>query len=129
MAAVKYMLLIYSNPANWEPLGELSQGEALSPEQQRQFANEHAALRAQLADSGEKVGGQALAVPAETTTVRVRDGELQATDGPYVEMKEHLAGYYLVECDSRERAIEIAASLPDARLAGVEVRPIVDVRL
>ena len=123
---MKFMLLIYSNPANWEPLDESPHGEALSPEQRRQFVSEHNALRDELAKTGEQVGGAGLAVPAESTTVRIRDGAIEATDGPYAETKEHLAGFYLVECDSRERAIEIAARLPDARLVGVEVRAVAD---
>ena len=122
---MKFVLLIYSNPANWEPLGESPHGAVLSPEQRRQFVSEHNELRDELAKTGERVGGAGLAVPAESTTVRVRDGEIEATDGPYAETKEHLAGFYLVECDSRERAIEIAARMPDARLAAVEVRPVV----
>src|SRR4051812_33084785 len=78
MGVVKFMLLIYSNPANWAADGEL----ALPPDEREALRDEHAALTARLTASGEKVGGQALADPTNTTTVRVRDGELDATDGP-----------------------------------------------
>ena len=123
---MKFMLLIYSNPANWEPVGESPHGEALSEAERRQFAAAHTALQAELTESGERIGGAGLAVPAEATTVRSHDGELEATDGPFAETKEHLAGFYLVECASRERALEIAARLPDARLTAVEVRQVVE---
>jgi hypothetical protein len=56
----------------------------------------------------------------------VRDGETVVSDGPFAEVKEHLAGFYLLECESLERAIEWAAKVPDAHLREVEVRPILD---
>jgi hypothetical protein len=115
--AVKYMLLIYSNPATWD---------ALSEEERRQMAREHATLVQELTASGEWVGGSPLADPSNTKTVRVRNGVAAPTDGPFAEAKEHLAGYDLVECASPERAAEIAARIPDARLVAVEVRPLVD---
>ena len=63
-----------------------------------------------------------------TVRVRVRDGETMTTDGPFAEVKEQLAGFYLVECDSIERAIEYAARVPDAQFTDVEVRPVLDLR-
>ena len=60
------------------------------------------------------------------TTVRVRDGVPAVTDGPYVEAKEFLAGYYVMDCETSERAEELAAMIPDARFAGIEVRPVMD---
>ena len=68
----------------------------------------------------------ALADPVNTWSIRVRNGVPATTDGPYVETKEHLAGYLLVDCESPERASEIAARIPDARFAAVEVHPIMD---
>jgi hypothetical protein len=111
------MLLIYSNTETWE---------ALPAEERSRGAREHAALVRELIESGEWVGGNPLADPVTTRTVRVVDGVPVTTDGPFAEAKEHLAGYDLVECDSPERAAEIAARLPDARWCAVEVRPIVD---
>jgi hypothetical protein len=58
--------------------------------------------------------------------VRVRDGVPAVTDGPYVEAKEFLAGYYVVECETAERAGELAAQIPDARYTAIEVRPVMD---
>jgi hypothetical protein len=115
---VKYLMLIYSSPATWN---------ALSQEDRDRMEREHAALYHELVESGEWISGNALADPSTGTAVRVRDGATMVTDGPYAEVKEHLAGYDLVECDSHERAIEIAARIPDAALCGVEIRPIMDV--
>jgi hypothetical protein len=123
MGAVKYVLMIYSNPANWAATGE----QALTQDERVRFGAEHRTLQQELRASGELVGGEALTVPANTTTVQVRNGgAVDATDGPYAEVKEHLAGYYVVECETRERAVQIAARMPDARLAAVEVRPVHD---
>jgi hypothetical protein len=83
-------------------------------------------IMGELEQSGEWVGGEALADPSNTRTVRVRDGVPAVTDGPFVEAKEQLAGYCIVECESPERAIEIAARWPDARYWAMEVRPLME---
>ena len=69
----------------------------------------------------------ALADPSQSAVVRVRAGAPAVTDGPYLEAKEYLGGYYLVECENRERAPELAALIPDAGVdgLGIEVRPVV----
>jgi hypothetical protein len=85
------------------------------------------ALLTEITESGELIGSHALAAPDATTTVQVRNGLPVTTDGPFVEAKEHLAGYFVVECERPERAIAIATRFPDARSAAVEVRPIMDV--
>lgn len=112
---MKYMLLIYQNPAAWQSLSE---------DERTSVMNEAGDLWKELTESGEWVGGEALADVSTTKTVRVRNGVPAVTDGPYVEAKEHLAGYLLVECETEERAIEIAASWPDARYWAMEVRPL-----
>jgi len=72
------------------------------------------------------LGSGQLQGPDTATTVVVRDGEAVLTDGPFAETKEALGGYYLLEADSREAAIEVAARIPAARLGGtVEVRPLI----
>jgi hypothetical protein len=58
----------------------------------------------------------------------VREGRTLTSDGPFAEVKEHLAGFYLIECQSQERAVELAARVPDAFYNEVEVRPVMDVR-
>lgn len=114
---MKYMLLIYDNADTRErffgPEGEGLMGEV-------------DALMAELTSSGELVGGDALGEPADTKTVRVRDGQPVITDGPLAEAKEHFGGYLLVDVDGVERATEIAARWPNARFAAMEVRPLID---
>ncbi|MDT5026214.1 MAG: hypothetical protein QOE61_2640 [Micromonosporaceae bacterium] len=114
---MKYLLMIYMNDATWESLSEAERNEVFSG---------HDAFIKAITESGEMVGTEALANPSNSATVRVRDGVTVVTDGPYLETKEYLAGYYLVDCESRERAIELAAMIPDARFNAMEVRPLMD---
>ncbi|MFC5814829.1 YciI family protein [Nonomuraea harbinensis] len=113
---MKYLLLIYGNPASQEAIARARD----------QVMAEVDTLMKELAATGELVGGQALAGPAESKTVVVRDGVPAVTDGPFLESKEFLAGYLIVECESVERATDIAARWPDARLCAMEVRPIIN---
>jgi hypothetical protein len=119
-APVKYMILIHSNPTF------LAVWEGLSDAERREFGRGHNALTEQLAASGELVASEGLASPALAKRVSVREGRTITTDGPFAEVKEHLAGFYLIECDSVERAIELAARVPDAAYDEVEVRPVLD---
>jgi hypothetical protein len=112
---MKYMLLIYQNPANWQ---ELPDGERDA------IMSDAGAIVEELTASGELIGGEGLADSSLAKTVRVRDGVPAVTDGPFVEAKEHLAGYCLFECETPERAIEIAVRWPDARHWAVELRPL-----
>jgi hypothetical protein len=115
---VKYLLLIYHNPEArqlWESFTEDQKAEGLAL---------YAALNNDLAASGELIVAEALESPASASRVSVTDGRTVAGDGPYVETKEHLAGFYLVDVASRERAIEIAGRIPEAAIGGVEVRPV-----
>jgi hypothetical protein len=114
---VKYMLLIMFNDASWDSLSE--------DERQEVFQG-HGDFIKLITETGEMAGTTALMQPAHSATVRVRDGVPVVTDGPFVESKEYLAGYYLVDCESRERALELAAMIPDARFSALEVRPVMD---
>lgn len=114
---MKYMLLIYDNPGTRQALARAG-GDAMSAEID--------ALVEELTTSGELVGGEALADPSNTKTVRSRDGVPAITDGPLAEAKEHFGGYLIVDCDSVERATEIATRWPNARFAAMEVRPLMD---
>jgi hypothetical protein len=114
---VKYILLIYDNANTRETfLGE--EGEELMAEVD--------AIMKELTESGELVGGEALADPSNTKTIRVVDGVPAITDGPFAEAKEHLGGYLIVDCESAERAAEIALRWPSARFTPLEVRPLMD---
>lgn len=112
---MKYMLMIFQNPATWETV----------PEDERNALMEEAgAIMNELIESGEWIGGEALADPSMSKTVRVRDGVPAVTDGPFIESKEQLAGYCIFECESEERAIEIGTRWPDAKLWAIELRPL-----
>jgi hypothetical protein len=103
---VKYLILIHSNPrsrAVWETFDD---------EQQMALGRGHMQLTADLRVAGELVVSEGLADPSLGTWVSVRDGQTVTSDGPYAEVKEHLAGFYLIECDSMERAVEWAAKAP-----------------
>ncbi|GIH04818.1 hypothetical protein Rhe02_28850 [Rhizocola hellebori] len=112
---MKYMLLIYNNPAVLQALPE--------PELTA-FMGEVDIVMKELTESGELVGGAALADASRTRTVRVRDGVPAVTDGPFAEAKEQFAGYLTVDCETPERAEEIAARWPDSHYWAMEVRPI-----
>ena len=119
---MKYLIMIYSNPMSrraWE---------GLSDAQRVELGLGHRALTEALAESGELVVSEGLADPSLGKRITVRDGQTMTTDGPFAEVKEHLAGFYLVECETMERAIEYAAQAPDAAYGGVEVRPVLDLR-
>ena len=117
---MKYLILIHSNPES------LKIWEGLSDAQRMELGRGHMALTESLAESGELIVSEGLADPATAKYVSVREGKTVASDGPFAEVKEHLAGFYLIECDSIERAIELAAKAPDAAYSYVEVRPILD---
>jgi hypothetical protein len=112
------MLIMHSNPAIWD---------SLTDEERNDVMDGHGPFMDAIKKSGEMISTAALPGPAESAMVRVRGGVPVVTDGPFLEAKEYLAGYYLVECASKERAYELAAMIPDASIEGlgVEVRPII----
>jgi hypothetical protein len=81
---------------------------------------------ADLRASGRLLSAEALTLPHEAITVRVREGKLAATDGPFLETKEMLGGFVLVEARDLNEAVEIAGRIPLAKLGAIEVRPVVD---
>ena len=115
---MKYLILIYSNPASREIW------EGFSDDQRAEGYRYYAALTEELASSGELIVSEALADPSLTTRVSVRDGQTLTSDGPFAETKELLGGFFLLDCESVERAVEIAARVPEAELGLVEVRPV-----
>jgi hypothetical protein len=113
---MKYMLLIQSGDA-------IQEFDGLPEDEQGKIMAEYIAIRE---DSACLDGAQLQ--PVETaTTVRVQDGQVLTTDGPFVETKEALGGYYLFDADDLDAAIELAARIPAARMGGaIEVRPVVE---
>jgi hypothetical protein len=114
---MKFLLIMNVNPAVLD---------ALTEEERNEIGAGHAAFSDAIKKSGEMITTQALADPSQTAVVRVRGGQTVVTDGPFLEAKEYLGGFYLVDCESKERAIELAAMIPDAKIEGlgVEVRPV-----
>ena len=115
---MKYLILIHHNEESrktWESYCE---------EHRAALIRTHVQLAEDLAESGEMVISEALADPSQAKRVLVQDGRVTTTDGPFAELKEHLAGFYLVECESIDRALEHAARIPEAAFGTVEVRPV-----
>ena len=77
-----------------------------------------------MARSGKMVAAEALEPVATAVTVRVREGQVSVTDGPFAETKEQLTGFYLIEADDMDAAVRIAAGIPPARVGSIEVRPV-----
>jgi hypothetical protein len=103
---------------------EESAGTRTPEEDGQEMAPEYAAFAKEMAERGVLLGGERLRLTSDATTVRVRHGEVLATDGPFAETKEQLAGYFLVDCTDLDQAIEVAARIPGAKDGSVEVRPI-----
>ena len=117
---MQYLLLIYGNENGWETMSEEERG---------QIFQAYGTYTQELQDSGAMVAGDALQPTPTATVVRVRNGETLTTDGPFAETKEQLGGYYLVEVDSLDDALDWAAKIPSARIGTIEVRPVVPARV
>ncbi|MFG3419834.1 YciI family protein [Micromonospora sp. NPDC049460] len=116
---MKYMLLIWNRPGF---------AEELSEQERTALFGEVDEIMRELTESGELVGGQALADPSQARTVRLAGDRPEVTDGPFMESKEQFAGYLMVDCDGPERAAEIASRWPDVRLGfgALEVRAVMN---
>lgn len=113
---MQYMLLIYggNNPDDPTPG---------TPEFDK-YMEEYGAFTNEVQGKGIMVSSNALQNVTTATTVRVKNGKPETTDGPFAETKEALGGYYLLECKDIDEAIEYAAKIPDARYGSIEIRPI-----
>ena len=122
---MKYVILIHSNPQPWgHPTSDfLPEFQALPREQQERLGTDFENVLGEMSERGELLGAEALADPASARLVRYRDGERLVTDGPYAEGKEHLAGFFLVDVDSPERAEEVALAFAGPGET-VELRPV-----
>jgi len=109
--------MIYSDETWWEKAspGEMQQGMA-----------EYNAFTESIKKNGNYVGGEALQPTKTAKSVRVRNGKISTTDGPYVETKEQLGGYYLIKAKDLNDAVQVASRIPGAKHGIVEVRPIME---
>ncbi|TDE37604.1 hypothetical protein E1295_34470 [Nonomuraea mesophila] len=114
---MKFLISMHINPAVLD---------ALTDEERAAIGDGHARFIGALKESGELISTQALVDPSQAAVVSVRDGRPVVTDGPFLEAKEYLGGFYLIDCEDKERAIELAAQIPDAAIEGlgIEVRQV-----
>ena len=101
--------------------------ESVSEEDRQAVFGEYIAFTNEVREAGALVSADPLQPTSTATTVRARDGETLTTDGPFAETKEQLGGYYIVEADSIDEAIEWASKIPSARGGSIEVRPVMPV--
>jgi hypothetical protein len=121
---MKYLLLLTNEAdeiASWDKLSDEEKKKLRAAEVPKW--NE---LFGQMMDKGQWLDGLELEEPKTAKSVRVRDGETIFTDGPYAETKEQIGGFFLVECGDLDEAIELAARVPVATKASVEIRPLVE---
>ena len=114
---MKYLCLIYESEREWENK---------SPAESEAIMGEYFTFTEDIQKNGKYVSGEALQPTPTATTVRVRNGKVSTTDGPFAETKEQLGGFYLIEAKDLNDAIQVAAKIPSARWGTVEVRPVVD---
>ncbi len=112
---MRYLLMICTDE---------SADTALSPEEAAAQYAEYAQFGEEMGARGVLGGGERLRPTADATTVRVRDGQVITSDGPFAETKEQIGGFYAVDCKDLDEAIEVAAKIPGARSGSIEVRPI-----
>ena len=98
--------------------------EQMPPDFAARHYEDYGKFTAAISRSGNYVGGNRLLPPVTAATVRVRDGKVTVTDGPFAETKEQLAGFYLIDAKDWDEAIALAAKIPPARVGSIEVRPV-----
>ena len=114
---MKYLCLIYD---------EEKKMAAMAKTEADAFLGEYYVFTEGIRQNGQYLGGNALQPVHTATTVRVRNGKLSTTDGPFAETKEQLGGYYLIEAADLNDAVQVAARIPSARIGSIEVRPIME---
>ena len=113
---MQYMILIYTDPD--------ARSGAMTEEEGKALMREYFAYGDSLREAGVYVDAAPLEAADTATTVRVRDGQRLISDGPFAETREVLGGYYVIDCESLDTALDHAARCPGARLGSVEVRPV-----
>jgi hypothetical protein len=114
---MRYLLLLYGEPVR---------PETLTPEQWQGVVDDHATFHRELTEAGALVDSSPVAPPAEARTLRTRSGEQLVVDGPFAETKEVLGGYYLIEAESLDAAVEWAKRLRHDGDGSIEVRPLLE---
>lgn len=114
---MNYLCLIYQDETLWQTRSKAELDD---------LRREYFAFRDDIKASGHYIGANPLQPTQTATTVRVRNGKISATDGPFAETREQLGGYFLIEARDLDDAIRVAAKIPGARFGSVEVRPIME---
>ena len=114
---MQYMLLIYGDEKSWT---------TMPADQLKKLYADYGTFTDELVASGAMRAGSELSPIATATTVRVRNGKVQATDGPFAETREQLGGYYIIDVDHLDEAIKWAAKIPSALGGSIEIRPLVE---
>ena len=112
---MQYLCLIYDDE---------TAGTRMTREAGQALMGEYVAFTESIKKSGHYVGGNPLQPTKTASTVRVRQGKVSTTDGPFAETKEQLAGFYLIDASDLNEAIQVASKIPPARVGSVEVRPV-----
>jgi hypothetical protein len=112
---MKYLMMIYASEAV---------ESKMAPDEMQAMMGAYYGFTQEVKAKQVYLGGEALHPTSSATTVRVRDGKLVTTDGPFAETKEQLGGYYLLDCKDLDEAIEYAAKIPGAAHGSIEIRPI-----
>ena len=112
---MKYLCMIYDDETK---LAAMSKSESDA------FMGEYRAFSQSIRAGGQYIAGEALQSVSTATTVRVRNGKVSTTDGPFAETREQLGGFYLIDARDLNEAIQLASRIPSARIGGIEVRPV-----
>jgi hypothetical protein len=115
---MKYMLLCYDDEQAWDEAG---------PEAMQSAMQEAVALTHELDAKGQYIAAAPLKESSTAASVRIRDGKQTVTDGPFAETREVLGGYYIIDVDNLNEAIQVAERHPGARFGAVEIRPILEI--
>ena len=114
---MRYLMLIYGNEAAAATAGQAEQ------QAEMEAYNEFTRI---VRERGALLAGEALHPTSSATTVRLRNNKVLATDGPFAETKEHLGGFYMLQCANLDEAIELATKIPGASNGSIEIRPVVE---
>lgn len=114
---MRYMMLIYTSPENDTQPGDEGRDELMAA---------YAAFSEEARQVGAVIAAHELQPVSTATTVRVRDGKVAMTDGPFAETRETLGGFYLIECKDLDQALALAAKIPSAKVGSIEVRPVAE---
>lgn len=112
---MKYLCLIYDDENRWL---------SYPPETQQEIFGQHMAVEKEAKKRGAWVGGEGLQPSFNATTLRIRDGKTIHTDGPFVELKEQIGGFYMFDCEDLDEVLELAKKIPEAKTGTIEIRPV-----